>query len=518
MLTKREIELYRKIQKDPFEYAKAMFGLLPQPIKEEYRARWEQGLRKDWEAWESFKLSVNDQWFEPFVKGKHLTWQQTLLFWCVKKALARKASNQISVVSGHGTGKSASIAILILWYLFSYKDCQVPCTAPSADQMYDVLWKEVATWHARLPAQVKDLYDVESSYVRIKESPKTWFARAKTARKENPEALAGIHADYVMMLVDEASGVHESIFTTAQGALTNENVLFIMISNGTRLQGFFYDSHHRLKDDWQRLSFDSEASPIVDNDYVERITKKYGADSDEYRVRVRGKFPKADAIDQHGYSPLLLEKDLERAFTTLPKQALIGSPRLSVDVAGEGNNFNVWILRYDNFARVLDKVPVLDTMETASVTARFATEHDIHPYNVFVDKNGVGRGVVDALHNMNFFVRGVLASASPDIGEDKETFLNRRAQNFWRMRMWLMGGGKLDSEHADDWREILSIKYKTMDHKRLQIMPKLMMQREGISSPDVADALAQSFDVLHAHDPNVTSDLVEDPFDPNALI
>ena len=80
--------------------------------------------------------------------------------------------------------------MLIIWFLFCFKDCQIPCTSPSQSQMYDVLWKEVAIWISRLQDNIKNCFEITSEYIRVNANPKVWFARAKTARKENPEALS----------------------------------------------------------------------------------------------------------------------------------------------------------------------------------------------------------------------------------------------------------------------------------------------------------------------------------------
>ena len=71
-----------------------------------------------------------------------------------------------------------------------------------------------------MPEAAKMFYDYTSDYVRITESPENWFARARTGRKENPEALAGLHALFMMLVVDEASGVPDAIFQSSKSALT----------------------------------------------------------------------------------------------------------------------------------------------------------------------------------------------------------------------------------------------------------------------------------------------------------
>ena len=167
------------------------------------------------------------------------------------------------------------MAMLILRFLFCFMDSQVPCTAPTKTQMYDVLWKEIAIWLDRMPDEFQALYERSRDYVRMVERKDVWFARARTADKENPEAIAGIHAEHVMIMADEASGVCDEVFEVAKGALTNKNVLFIMISNPTRISGYFYRSHNVLKDSFKTFAFSCVESPIVDYGFVEEIIKEY---------------------------------------------------------------------------------------------------------------------------------------------------------------------------------------------------------------------------------------------------
>ena len=198
-MKKADLQLYRELQKSPILFVSKMWGLSPQDKN------------------------------EPFIKGKHITFQQAEILNAVELALQGEKSNRISIRSGHGVGKSATISWLMLWYLFCFKDCQIACTAPSAEQMNDVLWKEAMKWIQLMPDVVKKKYEWTGSHIRIDESPETWFARAKTARKEAPEALAGVHGEHVMLLVDEASGVPEEIYNTAEGSLTEKNTLVIII-------------------------------------------------------------------------------------------------------------------------------------------------------------------------------------------------------------------------------------------------------------------------------------------------
>lgn len=123
-------------------------------------------------------------------------------------------------------------------------------------------------------------------------------------RKEHPEALAGLHADDIMIIADEASWVPDEIFETAMSAMTNPNYIFLMISNPTRLEWYFYNAFTDNAENFQTLIFNSEESPIVDWWFVNNVIDDYGKDSDQYRVRVLWEFPKAWLIDDKWWIPL----------------------------------------------------------------------------------------------------------------------------------------------------------------------------------------------------------------------
>lgn len=452
----KEKEIVRKMMKSPRYFIEVVWKLVPQ------------------------------QKGEKFIKGKHITWQQEKILQAVEDAMAGNAKRRISVRSGHGIGKSTTLAWLVLWFLTCYKESQVPCTAPTSEQMNDVLWKEIAKWLNRMPAELKNKYEWTNTHIRVLENPAVWFARAKTARKESPEALAGIHGDYVMMIIDEASGVPEEIFNTAEGALTEENILVIMISNPTRINGYFFDSHNKDKKNWQTFAFSSIDSPLVDEEYVNRIVDKHGKESDEYRIRVLGEFPSGDTMDDKGYVPLLIEDDIRQTIYG----DFVGVKVMGIDPSGEGDDETVWVVR-DNFkAKVVAKEKISSEKSIAEKTLTLMDLHNIRPENVFIDNFGVGANVSKelALSRNRYSVNGVNVG---DKAIDEESYINLRAESYDRIRKWLRGGGELVNHEG--WSELLSIKYRRDLSGRIQIMSKKDMRKEGINSPNVADALMMTF-------------------------
>ena len=472
------IKLVAKWRKSPTDFIADMWGLVPQIVKPEYKTVVDSLIAIG--QWDGIKAEM----FGVFIKGKHITWQQWVILLAVERALQGKAQKRISVKAGHGIGKSFLLSAIILWFLFCWKDAQVPCTAPTSDQMHDVLWKELSLLLGKMPEPIKNLYEWQTGYLRMKQRPESWFARAKTARKENPEALAGVHADHVLAAIDEGSGIDDVIYRTAEGIFTNPDILVIIISNPTRLMGYFYDTHHSDKRNWQTLTFSSLDSPIVDEGYNRRIADKHGVDSDEYRIRVLGEFPRADAVDEQGFVPLLMETDLRQVDDS---HAFVPPLILGIDPAGDGDDKTVWVLRDAFRAKILGIENKSTPKGIAQRTVGMIEQYKLKPSDIFIDNFGVGADVVRELVIAGYAVMGVNGG---DKGVD-EDYLNTRAEAYWRVRNWLIAGGELIRH--DDWRELLTMRYRRELSGKIKMMSKDDMRKNGYPSPNVADSLSYCF-------------------------
>lgn len=475
-----DVELMIKFQSSPIFFVEAMWGLVPQPVRTEYKDV--VSLLVD----TGELREIRPEYFENFEKNKHITWQQWLFLLTVERAVQGKGKTKISIVSGHGTGKSASLSFIILWYLFCFEDAQVGATAPTSEQIHDVLWKELALWLGRLPEDIKNLFEWSNGYVRVKERPETWWARARTARKETPEAIAGLHGEHVLIAADEAAGIVDEIYRAAEGSLTGENTLVILISNGTRTMGYFYDTHHGDKENWETLSLNSEQSPIVEPGYIERMLAKYGADSDEYKIRVKGGFPSSEQMDEAGWIPLLTDKNIAQVSDNF---GFIGEKWMGIDPSGEGDDMTIWILRDRFQSRVIHYESTSNEKGIARKTIELMRELEVKPDNVTVDNFGVGANVAKEL----LLLDHTCAVNSVNWGNpaEDEVFLNKRAECCFRARDWLIRGGALAGDELK--RDVLSFQYRNNLSGKKQIIDKPTLKKRLGRSPDRGDAFFLTF-------------------------
>ncbi len=64
------------------------------------------------------------------------------------------------------------------------------------------------------------MIDVQAERIVVVQDPEGAFAVRRTASKDNPEALQGFHAEHLLFLIDEASGIDDIVFEVGMGALS----------------------------------------------------------------------------------------------------------------------------------------------------------------------------------------------------------------------------------------------------------------------------------------------------------
>lgn len=400
---------------------------------------------------------------------------------------------RVSIRSGHGTGKSTFEAWCVLWFLSCYFPCKVPCTAPTAHQLEDVLWSEIAKWHramaARLPALSSQFTWTAGAY-RMASAPNESFAVARTSRKENPEALQGFHAEHILFLIDEASGVPDNIFEVAEGALSTDGAFVVMCANPTRQSGYFYDSHHKMRASWAALHWNGEESPNVSKQYVENMAKKYGRQSPVFKVRVLGEFvTAADGV----ISLELCEAAKARDVAVNASAPIIWG----LDVARFGDDSTALAKRKGN--HMLEPVREWwgkDTMQTVGlVKAEWdATTPEKRPKAINVDVIGIGAGVVDRLKELGLPAVGVNVAEAESVRESADISFNRlRDELWWRGREWLEARDCWMPEDDETIGELTTPTYAFLSNGRIQVERKDDMKKRGVKSPNRADAWLLTF-------------------------
>lgn len=410
-------------------------------------------------------------------------WQQDALS-------ALLSHDRIAIRSAHGVGKTSFLSWTMLWWITTHYPSKIGCTAPSAPQLEDALWGELATWYRRLPDALRGLYTLTKDRLELTEAPKESFGVARTARKEQPEALQGLHSENMLFIIDEASGVDDIIFEVAAGAMSTPGAKTIMTSNPTRTSGYFFNAFTKARQYWHcmKVAWDPKRT-YQSKTYGPEIAAIHGESSNAYRIRVLGEFPVSDddaVIPYH-----LVESAIARAGTIEHSKAF--SPVWGLDVARFGDDRSALCKRWGN--KVLEPIRVWqgkDTMQTTGLVVQeyFGTALSARPERIIVDVIGMGSGVVDRLREQGLPVIGLNVAERP---AQEGRFLRLRDEVWWRAREWLEERDAILPDDPTLIAELTQVRYDMTSAGKIRVETKDSLKKRGQRSPDVADSFIMTF-------------------------
>jgi hypothetical protein len=405
-------------------------------------------------------------------------WQIWVLCAIRDKLLTPNEAIQIAVASGHGIGKSALVAIIILWAFTTFPDTLGVITANTETQLKTKTWSALGKWF-NLCWFARDHFVLNATSLTSKDPSRerTWRIDMIPWSEKNPEAFAGMHNEgkRILMIFDEASAIHDLIWETAEGALTDANtqILWLCFGNPTRNSGRFREcfeggKHH---DFWLTRQIDSRTVAITNKSRFDKWIKAYGADSDFVRVRVLGQFPRIGEMEFFSAFDIDAAMSPDRevfvdAFTPLA---------VGVDVARFGRNNSVIFPRKGRDARGIPKRVYHGISTTELANQIFSVFTEYRPDGIFIDGGGVGGGVVDQCRNQRLHVWEIQFGAKDSItgvinDNAGERYANMRAAMYGALRSWLKSG---ILPHDSDLRTaMLAIKYTFNNRDEIQLVSK----------------------------------------------
>jgi phage terminase large subunit len=406
-----------------------------------------------------------------------------------ERGLAKKLG--ISIRSGHGTGKTAFMALVDWWLLACFPYPIGYVTAPTSHQLEDILWKEFRKWK-RQSLLLDDKYEVQSDKVYLKEAKGEWFISARTtnikgSEDEQAETLSGQHGDYMILGVDEASKVPYGIFKPIEGAMTGLMNFALLIGNPTRSQGYFFDSHTKNRDRWICLHWNSEESPLVSKDLLDSDIKRYGRDSNWYRVRRLGEFPISDSTTFIPYDWVL--DAVNREVTTVDTDFAVKG----FD-PGAGGDETVLLTRV---GKKITEILTKNEPDTERLKEWLLMElmDETRPFVICLDPIGIGNHIFYWLDSIE--IPNMKAVYPVDVREASSD------PNYFRLRDSLFMKVRYDFEKRltsipeDDelLGELTTLRSDDPDSTKgkLKLESKKSMRSRGLSSPNKADAFALTY-------------------------
>lgn len=399
----------------------------------------------------------------------------------------------------HGPGKTHTAALVAHLFNFCFPG-RVVVTAPKFTQLttrFMPAFRKIL--HRAQPWYRKLIKDGERRVTWC--GDKDWCLLLETANK--PENLAGHHERFMLVIVEEATGVPESLWPVVFGALSSgEIVILLMISNPTKRSGTFAKSHLAITEaqDYYRMRIALEDTQRVRPEWVERMRRKYGENSPIYRIRVLGEFASDDA-----FQLIATEWVTNAAHRDFGGDGSIPKLRVSVDVADGGEDETVVTVgrHYDSHTLILKQKTFSFELAKAQIDAADAAERmflefggDKSKDDFVVDALGVGTGCAGELFDRGYIVVRYKGGEASD--NDKK-WRNRRTQSYLVARDAFRDGLITFADDAVDEPEELeaqlcSVKRKIVGDDRIEdLVTREEMRREGIKSPDRADSLVMQY-------------------------
>ena len=408
-----------------------------------------------------------------------------------------------SIVSGHGSGKSALLSWITLFLFDTRPYSMGSMTATTKQQMEGKFFSQLELW-LKISKLSKFGTIVAGNNPRLQRvgAENTWKLEGYSPAKERSEAFAGQHSNTSASyyIFDEASGVDDAFYDVCQGGLMDSEPFVFACGNGTKPYGFFYNSHHPTKESresdkgWNLYSVNSLDVEGINLDNINEMIDDHGFESDFVRTRIRGLFPilgesaffSKDIIDDC----IGMEDPRDNDYAPL----LIG-----VDVARQGDDKSVICVRKGRNVRnamgrdtwmYFDKNSITQLASAISALCVRMAQRGTPAQRVFVEGIGVGEGLIDQLANLGVPHVVEVKTGSPKVS--RAGAFNKRAEMYMNLREAMVQGLALpDSDRLH--KDLSGIQFGYKDSGALYLQSKKDMKSRGQLSCDFSDALALTF-------------------------
>lgn len=417
-----------------------------------------------------------------------------------REIMASIVANRFTAVqSCHGIGKSYVAGRAVAWWIAGHPsgEAMVVTSAPSGDQL-KIVWGEIGTAHRRgdLAGEINKAPEWTLNEARVA------FGRKPPDRVNAEEArtfFQGVHARYLLVILDEAGGIPRWLWQAALTLVTNEASRILAIGNPDDPTTEFAvkcapgSGYNVIAiSAFDTPNFTGEHVPeqlresLVGPTYVADAEREWGIDSPLYISKVLGQFP--EVADDVIISPKLVREARERDRSG---HAIVDRGKYGMDVAEMGEDECAVYRCRGGEIRLVDTWRKVD-VDMSRAKAQAILDLDKGNVAMTVDKVGLGAGVWAPLKNAGYKVNGFSGGESAN---DADRFTNRNAEAWWAFREG-MEAGLIDLDPDDDVlaAQLQSRKWKLdSSQRRIRIETKDEMKKRGIKSPDRADAAIMAY-------------------------
>jgi phage terminase large subunit len=486
---------------------------------------------------------------DPVFHVKEIQGVETLETFQEELLRAVEKHERVAVRSCHDMGKTWTMSKLVLWFTSTHPESKIVTTAPTARQVKLLLWSEIRAGHAKSKYPLGGEMGVQEWKLAA-----DWWAVGFTTQKEaaggqgqKNSGFQGIHAPWVLVIFDEATGIPADVWKQLEGLLTSANVRFVAIGNPTTKACEFYrcfsdpsykklhfscydspnliangiTSRSQLEEELQRLleldedarlerlsSYQVVRPHLLTTRWVMSMALKWGLGHPLFVSKAEGDFPDDD---ESALMPLGVVEEAQRRPHPKPAKGVVPRFSIGVDVARKGGDKSV-ISRLKGAVHAATKVLVKRvTTEVTGAVIKMVNdlpeEERLRGGAIVVDSTGIGSGVVDSLREYQAealewrnitiveFVCGETWKEGRDgtkkaCEERARKYVNKKAEAFILLAESLKEDLCLLNEDVY-LEELPTIQFQFDSKGRWKIEDKdAYKKRTGRGSPDHADSLS----------------------------
>lgn len=404
-----------------------------------------------------------------------------------------QASDFIVTHNCKGPGKTAVLAWLGWNFLLTRPHARGGATSISGDNLKANLWTELAIWRARDPL-LEAAFEMTKTEIFARESPNTWKLEARTwAKDANAEqighALAGLHGEYVLWLLDESGGYPPAILPTCEAILSGDpkEAHVVQAGNPISLTGALYHACTTARALWKVIEItgdpdDPKRSPRIPVQYARDQIAQYGADNPWVLVNIFGRFPPSSI------NTLISADECSAAVKRAYREADIAAAArvLGIDVARFGDDASVMFPRQGLVAFEPKLWRNIDSLQGSGAVAHKITDWSADA--TFVDDTGgYGAAWIDGLRRLGHSPIPVQFAGRPH----DPRYYNKRAEMYFDAAEWIKEGGQIPN--CPELIAAMTRTTYTFKGDKLLLEDKGQVKERLGYSPDHADAFVTTF-------------------------
>lgn len=396
---------------------------------------------------------------------------------------------RMAVNANNGSGKSKFIlAPCIIWPAVSFDSAQCTVTSASAFQLDTQTEKYVNQLCRRMNQVHMDINSVEVwKYIQRKklfyptDSHIDLFATDEDRKAEghHPVVLGGEFA----LFIDEGKSIPDPIFDALDRC--NGCTRRLDVSSPGNVLGHFYDINTRPDLGWWVKKVTVFDCPHIKESEIKSLILKHGINDPLIRSSLFAEFTSADAKTVITIETLNECIKLWREMNVDSRLKLTWAfgEHSGLDLSAGGDEM-VLVIFDGNIMRAMETGRYRNTSAGVDEIIHWIRKHNLNPKRIWADDGGVGKGMIDSLHDKGFKVKRVLNNWR---AMDNTRYGNRGTEMWFNFKRFVE---EMQVSLLDDplLKSQLSNRYYKTTNSINKLESKEQAKANGHPSPDRADA------------------------------